>query len=60
MVTLICFNTFQLSHFKKFLKKWKAERLRKASFTLQLFFKEVYDVSKLLKVVKKYRFSGRK
>lgn len=26
---------------------------------MQLFFKEVYDVSKLLKVVKKYRFAGK-
>ncbi|KAJ3372788.1 hypothetical protein HDU91_001903 [Kappamyces sp. JEL0680] len=37
--------------------RWKMDRLRKASLTIQSFFKEVYDVSKLLKVVKKYRFS---
>ncbi|KAI8919592.1 hypothetical protein BC831DRAFT_481117 [Entophlyctis helioformis] len=43
--------------FHKFYPSWKDERRREASNTIQSFFKEAYDVSKLLKIVKKYRFS---
>jgi hypothetical protein len=44
--------------FKKFLPHWRKMRLRCAANLLQAFFKEVYDVSKLMKIVKKYRLSG--
>ncbi|KAJ3311080.1 hypothetical protein HDV04_004394 [Boothiomyces sp. JEL0838] len=43
--------------FKVFYVKWKNARLRLASDIIQSFFQEVYDVSKLMKIVKKYRFS---
>jgi hypothetical protein len=43
--------------FSRFYRRWKAERLRNASLVIHSFFKEVYDVSKLLKIVKKYRLS---
>ena len=44
-------------HFKKYYQTWKFKRLQKASSIIQTFFKEVNDVSKLLKIVKKYRLS---
>ncbi|KAJ3319915.1 hypothetical protein HDV06_005814 [Boothiomyces sp. JEL0866] len=43
--------------FRVFYVKWKNARLKLASDTIQSFFQEVYDVSKLMKIVKKYRFS---
>ncbi|KAJ3274069.1 hypothetical protein HDV01_003562 [Terramyces sp. JEL0728] len=45
--------------FRLFYMKWKNARLRLASDNIQSFFQEVYDVSKLMKIVKKYRFSGK-
>lgn len=44
--------------FKKYYRAWKQERLTRSAVVIHSFFKEVYDVSKLLKIVKKYRLSG--
>jgi hypothetical protein len=38
-----------------FIKRWRIWRKIKAADFLLSFFKEVYDVSKLMKIVKKFR-----
>ncbi|KAL2914347.1 hypothetical protein HK105_206119 [Polyrhizophydium stewartii] len=43
--------------FRRFYPKWRQNRIRKSANIIQSFFKEVYDVSKLLKIVKRYRLS---
>jgi DNA-binding transcriptional regulator YhcF (GntR family) len=43
---------------RKFLPTWRAQRKARAANVILTFFKEVYDVSKLMKIVKKFRFSG--
>ncbi|KAI8911662.1 hypothetical protein EDD86DRAFT_245929 [Gorgonomyces haynaldii] len=39
------------------LPRWRAKRKTRASNVIMSFFREVYDVSKLMKIVKKYRWS---
>lgn len=44
--------------FHKFVIVWRIKRKRAAADLIQDFFQEVYDVSKLMKLVKKFRYSG--
>ncbi|KND04923.1 uncharacterized protein SPPG_00614 [Spizellomyces punctatus DAOM BR117] len=43
--------------FHKFIRRRREVQKHRASNTIRQFFRDVYDVSRLMKVVKKYRFS---
>jgi hypothetical protein len=49
----VCYSVFHI-----YVGRRKNQIKHKSADMIRQFFKEVHDVSKLMKVVKKYRFSG--
>lgn len=51
-------GVLNLSVFQKYVIRWRLQVKHEAADVIRTFFKEVHDTSKLMKVVKKYRYAG--